>query len=354
MYFRGNAAGRSVGTVIVQALLPWVLAMTLSAIEPGPSSKDLFNELQENAWYLPTADGQARLYVTSMGHGPTVVVLHGGPGNDFHYLVDALRPAARSHKILFLEQRGSLLSPVPEAKKKSLTVEQLISDLETLRLAIGEDRLLLLGHSFGTFLAQSYFVKHPKQVAGLVLIASCPPRTPPEGDFLTLVRAMRTRIKVLRAREEVQTTLRVAGLKPDGATPGLSSEQLWQKFRIEGLASFNLVHVDRWRQLHGGGVFYDSSVDDAIGASVPLHFNIEPALRESPIPITVIQGDSDYADPSAETWKALVGDLVRVKILANAGHYSWVDDRAGFNRFLREALMRANRLRHNSRARPNT
>ncbi len=74
------------------------------------SVEDIFDVLDMNSWYLPTADSKAKLYVTSIGHGDTVVSLHGGPGNNFYYLVDAFRNNMHSNCFLLYDQRGSLLS----------------------------------------------------------------------------------------------------------------------------------------------------------------------------------------------------------------------------------------------------
>lgn len=54
-------------------------------------TRDLFDILAENSWTLPTSDGAARLHVTEIGSGPTVVTLHGGPSLHHAYLVDAVR-----------------------------------------------------------------------------------------------------------------------------------------------------------------------------------------------------------------------------------------------------------------------
>src|SRR5690606_25825353 len=93
----------------------------------------IFDELQENAWYFPTEDGQARLYVTQIGKGDTIITLHGGPGNDFHYLVDAVRNNIHENTFVLFDQRGSLMSPVKDSLVSSLTINKLVDDLETLR-----------------------------------------------------------------------------------------------------------------------------------------------------------------------------------------------------------------------------
>jgi proline iminopeptidase len=46
-----------------------------------------------------------------------------------------------------------------------------IADIERIRRLLGEERLILVGHSFGAFTAALYAAEFPERVAGLVLIA---------------------------------------------------------------------------------------------------------------------------------------------------------------------------------------
>ena len=106
------------------------VSVTASADERSPA--DVFDRLQQNVWYLPTKTKDVRLYVTELGSGPPVIFLHGGPGNDFNYFIDAARPHIDRYRFIFFDQRGSLLSPVGAAQTKSVTLAVLVDDLEAL------------------------------------------------------------------------------------------------------------------------------------------------------------------------------------------------------------------------------
>lgn len=101
-----------------------------------------------------------------------VVLLHGGPG-----LPDYLAPVAAVLEDLGsvhrYDQRGTGGSPWPGEH----TIARHVADLECLLPSWGHDRVILVGHSFGTVLASYFLLAHPERVAGLVQIA---------GPFLDL------------------------------------------------------------------------------------------------------------------------------------------------------------------------
>jgi pimeloyl-ACP methyl ester carboxylesterase len=114
-------------------------------------------------WYLPTGDGY-RLFVQEFGRGAeTLVVLHGGWGAEHSYLLDAFKGFETRFHLVFYDQRGSLRSPCPTEK---ISVEKHIEDLDLLRAALGLERMNIVAHSMGTYLAQAYLQKHPERVQG--------------------------------------------------------------------------------------------------------------------------------------------------------------------------------------------
>ena len=110
-----------------------------------------------------------RFHVEEFGAptAPLLIVLHGGPGADFRYLL-GLAALADRYRVLFYDQRGSGLSErMPAA---TLTPEVFVDDLHAMVQAYGGGRPVhLLGHSWGAMLATAYTSAHPQQVASLVL-----------------------------------------------------------------------------------------------------------------------------------------------------------------------------------------
>ncbi len=92
----------------------------------------------------------------SLGTGPTVIWLNGGPGDDHHYLRSMVEPLAESMRCVLYDQRGCGASTLETLDATTLDVSLFVGDLEALRQDLGEDALVLAGHSWGATLALLY------------------------------------------------------------------------------------------------------------------------------------------------------------------------------------------------------
>ena len=96
-----------------------------------------------------------------------VIALHGGPGNDYRYILP-LKGLADDYFVIFYDQRGTGLSPRVEAKE--FTLENMIQDLDDIIAYYAGDRKVnLVGHSWGAMLASGYLCRHPDKVNRVVL-----------------------------------------------------------------------------------------------------------------------------------------------------------------------------------------
>lgn len=98
---------------------------------------------------------------------PVLIVLHGGPGADYRYLL-GLKDLADTYQVVFYDQRGTGLSPRVPASE--ITVQTFVDDLDAFVDAFGRGRKVhLLGHSWGAMLASAYTSAHPDKVQSLVM-----------------------------------------------------------------------------------------------------------------------------------------------------------------------------------------
>jgi proline iminopeptidase len=140
------------------------------------------------------------------GAGRNMLVIHGGPGAPFAQPMRGLHPLTDTYRFHYYDQRGCGESTRPidrfastnmyenmQTLDQTLGLGAQIADIERIRQILGEERLILIGHSWGGFLASLYAAEFPESVAGLILIAPANtlvmPQPEADSDLFASVRA---------------------------------------------------------------------------------------------------------------------------------------------------------------------
>ena len=116
--------------------------------------------------------GGVELFVRYQGEGPSVIVLHGGPGADHTSLLPQFDALARGRRLIYYDQRGGGQSRVPG--RTPLDWHHHVADLDGLLEYSQIRETTLLGYSWGALLALLYAIAHPDRVASLALISPAP------------------------------------------------------------------------------------------------------------------------------------------------------------------------------------
>jgi len=148
--------------------------------------------------------GGVRLHTRRVGPAPPVVVLHGGPGADYAYLLPQYDRLAHGRALLFYDQRGGGRSPV--ARDVPVGWQEHVADLEALRKHWAIDRLTLLGYSWGGLLAVLYALEHPDRVGQLALVAPAPLTARWREEFERRLSARLADPRIVRARAELSAS----------------------------------------------------------------------------------------------------------------------------------------------------
>jgi proline iminopeptidase len=107
------------------------------------------------------------LFVKIMGQGYPLVLMHGGPGQDYTSLLP-FKALADQFTLIFCDHRCNGHSEGAEVT--SMTWENLTADADALRQTLGFDKWAVLGHSFGGNVALEYALRYPQSLSHLVLM----------------------------------------------------------------------------------------------------------------------------------------------------------------------------------------
>jgi proline iminopeptidase len=124
------------------------------------------------------------LYYFEHGQGRPVLVIHGGPGVPPYQSWEGLRKLGDEYHIYYYHQRGCGKSTRPidsfesanyyenmQTLDRKLGMAAQLMDIERIRRILNQDKLIIIGHSYGGFLAALYSIEFPEHVEKMILIS---------------------------------------------------------------------------------------------------------------------------------------------------------------------------------------
>lgn len=242
-----------------------------------------------------------------MREQPTLLLLHGGPGFDhtgFKPLFSRLSDVAQ---IVCFDHRGHGRSdPRPRAE---WTLDTFADDIKRLCDALGIVRPIVLGQSFGGFVAQRYIARHPAHAAKVILSSTSP--------HLGLERklAMFERLGGAEAREAA----RAFWSAPDAHTWAAYERECRPLYNPSRPASDDAARRAR---------FNPEILFASVGGEQQT-MNLLPGLAHARCPVLVMAGALDPVcplDDARDIAAALPAQLVQFAEFARCGHGVWRDE----------------------------
>lgn len=272
---------------------------------------------------------------------PLLVLLHGGPGfSDTFFFRRFNAPLERAFTVVYWDQRGSGKSYDSRIPRSSMTVEQFIADLaqlvEAVCKGVGQPKVVLFGHSWGTALGMLYAARFPERVAAYVGSGQMGDSLAGESISYAYALAEAQRLDNRKALEE----LRAIGPPPHTASQ-LWTERMWLN-RLGGqLSARNLLSLGRVAlgtpesslfEIPGTMAGFRFSLD-AMWAEVSQINLIEmvPALS---MPVFFFLGRHDHWVPpeaSVAYFEALTAPSKTLVWFEESGHEPFADEPAKFN-----------------------
>jgi pimeloyl-ACP methyl ester carboxylesterase len=115
--------------------------------------------------YFDVVGSQLAIDGERMAERPTLLVLHGGPGFDHSSMRPYFDRFADTHQVVYLDHRGNGRSG---GEPKDWSLAQWGDDIAGFCAALGIERPVVYGLSFGGMVAMSYAARHPEGPSKLV------------------------------------------------------------------------------------------------------------------------------------------------------------------------------------------
>ncbi len=249
------------------------------------------------------------LFTRTVGDGPDVIVLHGGPGAHHDYLLPQFDALAQGRRLRYYDQRGGGKSQV--SRDTAVGWRDQTADLDELISFWNAEPATLLGYSWGGLLALLFATEHPERVGRLALVSAAPVHA---GGRRELQQRLSDRMEapdIVRARDE----LRQSGLRE-------SDPEAYRKRAFELSVAGYFAHPARARGLTPFRV--TGRTQQAVWSSVG-DYDLRDKLASLSIPALVLHGQHDAIPVSSaeETASLLGAELV---VFEHSGHVPYVEE----------------------------
>jgi proline iminopeptidase len=299
----------------MKALL--VLAFAVACATAGAQSKRAPHESR-------IAVNGAELYCREIGQGTPMIVLHGGPDFDSSYLLPELDSLADKFHLIYYDQRGRGRS-ADGVKPDDVTLESEMADLDKVREHFHLDKVVLLGHSWGTVLALEYALRHPERVSRLLLMDPAPAST------ADIVRFRDERVQkwpvLMELKNAIAQTRAYKEAAPDAVVayyrqhfkPAFAKQSAYEALILKMQARF----IEQGKE----GILKSRAIEDRLVNETwasPGGYDLHPRLKALNIPALVITGDHDFFPFTAEhIAQAIPG--ARLVTLKECGHFPYLE-----------------------------
>ena len=99
-------------------------------------------------------------------------LVHGGPGFDHTCWKPTISPLAEYTQLVYFDHRGNGRSQ--RGPLETYTLDNNVDDLEALRDYLGVEQMVLIGWSYGGFVALTYAARYPERVSHLIALSTSP------------------------------------------------------------------------------------------------------------------------------------------------------------------------------------
>ena len=253
-----------------------------------------------------------------MRQRPTLVLIHGGPGFDHSTFKPFFSRFTDVAQIVYLDLRShgrSDLRPPDE-----WTLDTFADDVVRLCDALGVEKPIVLGQSFGGYVAQRYIARHPAHPSRVVLSSTS---------------------------HHYNLAGKIAGFtRLGGQKAGAAARAFWEQPNAETWAEYDHLCRNAYNTTPQptdarSRLLFRLDILLASAAGEQRSMQLLPGLARAQCPVLVMAGEEDPVTPiedGLEIAAALPPQWVQLARFSSVGHGPWRDDPAATETVLRAFL----------------
>ncbi|WP_085991297.1 proline iminopeptidase-family hydrolase [Oceanobacillus senegalensis] len=257
-----------------------------------------------------------------------VIVLHGGPGSS-HYSLQGLKVIAEERPVIFYDQLGCGKSDRPN-DTSLWNLDRFVEELRHIKEALHLEEFHILGHSWGTTLAASYYLKYPDGVKSIIFSSPClsAPRWAEDQE--------RNRKKL---PINVQITLKTC--EKFGTTETDEYKEATKVFNQHFVCRRNL----KPEFLENGAKYKNPEVYRVMWGPSEFHvtgnlkdFDCTAQLKEFKVPTLYTCGQYDEATPESTEYYSSLTPNSKFHVFENSAHMPYIEQEEDYMKVMKEFL----------------
>lgn len=353
--------------VLVISIVLLIVFLVVSKIVHINKSNIVTEKGIQEAKYIEL--GGIKQYVQIRGENvdnPIIVFLHGGPGVPMTFLSYYYQRALEDdYTIVNWEQRGCGRTYYEniDNNKSQLSTENLINDLDELvdylRFRFNKNKIIIMGHSWGTVLGTRYIKEKPEKVdmyIGIsqiinfkdskILAAEKSIELAKEKNDVDFVNEISRRLE--KFKNDYENTSNIKGIDLDNYSKlvqlnlkytmsGKEMGALKQSFLFMTSPDVNMKDF-KWSFMGTEKLF---DLEEPLMNSLFFDFDLNNEDANYEVPVYFISGDSDWTIPYVETenyYKRVQAPKKSMVIVKDAGHAVMLDNRDEFCKSIKNIL----------------
>ena len=265
--------------------------------------------------FLPVPGGRIWYHKTGTGTATPVLLLHVGPGFSSFYL-KSLEGLGSDRPVIRYDQLGGGKSG-PNTDTTTFTIDHFVRELDSLRAALGYDKVHIVGHSWGTILGLEYYKAHPDHVTSLTLASAA-------LDVPAWERHARSLVKTLS--DSAQKAIAQADVDGNFAAPGYQHalEEFYGRYvwlhpvPADLDSTLQTVNQQIYNYMQGPSEFTITGTLKTYDAT--------PFLKQVKVPTLFTVGEFDEANPVTIRRQAAMTPGARVVVIPGAAHITTWDN----------------------------
>ncbi|GAB3698164.1 proline iminopeptidase-family hydrolase [Spirosoma flavus] len=279
----------------------------------------------------------AKIWTVSFGKGDPLFIIPGGPGGA-HPGLRRFDTLHSSCTLVYFDAFGRGKSDTAKDVKE-YSLKRDIEDIEGLRKAMGFTKINVLGHSYGTVVAQGYALQYPDRVSHLLLSAPCHSNAMWQENDDNYNKEIRTNYP------EVWDTLMVVR-KQGYQSSDPVHQAIYSRIPYEFMYAYNPTYFNTPRNYaypnkYNTKLYYQMVGNDGdftVGNDIG-NFDYRPVLKNLKMPILIMTGRFDRV---AVPWMAVqykeFCPQAQFVLFERSGHNTFVEEPAKTFKLIREFL----------------